>query len=42
MTVGNGISGEVLMPFWVSAGIRMVSEKFYHKKNLKRHISNKS
>ena len=33
MTVGNGIAGEVVMPFWFSAGIRIVTEKFQKKKN---------
>lgn len=33
MTVGNGIGGDVLMPFWFSTGVRIVTEKFLKKKN---------
>jgi hypothetical protein len=33
MTIGNGISGEVIMPFWFSTGVRIVTEKFLKKKN---------
>lgn len=36
MTVGNGIAGEVIMPFWYTAGIRIVTEKFMRKKNASR------
>ncbi|QQV01620.1 MULTISPECIES: hypothetical protein [Chryseobacterium] len=32
MTVGNGISGDVIMPFWYSAGVRIVTEKFLKNK----------
>jgi hypothetical protein len=31
-TAGKGISGAVVMPFWASAGIRVVTEK-WHKKH---------
>ncbi len=33
MTVGNGIAGEIIMPLWFSAGVRIVTEKFKKKKN---------
>ena len=36
MTVGNGIAGDVIMPFWYTAGIRIVTEKFLKKKNASR------
>lgn len=36
MTVGNGIAGDVIMPFWYTAGIRIVTEKFQKKKNASR------
>jgi hypothetical protein len=36
MTVGNGIAGVVIMPFWFSAGVRIVTEKFLKKKNASR------
>ena len=36
MTVGNGIAGDVIMPFWGTAGIRIVTEKFLKKKNASR------
>lgn len=36
MTVGNGIAGDVIMPFWFSAGVRIVTEKFLKKKNASR------
>ncbi len=32
MTVGKGIAGEVIMPFWYSAGIRIVTERFLKRK----------
>jgi hypothetical protein len=32
MTIGNGIAGDVIMPFWFSAGVRIVTEKFLGKK----------
>ncbi len=35
MTVGNGIAGEVIMPMWFSAGVRIVTERFL-KKNSKK------
>lgn len=28
MTVGKGIAGDVILPFWYTAGIRIVTEKF--------------
>mgnify|MGYP005836356997 FL=1 len=28
MTVGNGIAGDIIMPFWGTAGIRIVTERF--------------
>jgi hypothetical protein len=31
MTIGKGIAGDVIMPFWFSAGIRLVTEKFLKK-----------
>ncbi len=31
MTIGNGIAGEVILPFWFSAGLRIVTEKFLKK-----------
>ena len=36
MTVGNGIAGDVIMPFWYTAGLRIVTEKFLKKKNASR------
>lgn len=33
MTVGRGIAGKTIMPFWFSAGIRIVTERFLKKKN---------
>jgi hypothetical protein len=36
MTVGNGVAGEVIMPFWFSAGVRIVTETFLKKKNAGR------
>lgn len=36
MTVGNGIAGNVIMPFWYTAGVRIVTEKFLKKKNASR------
>lgn len=36
MTVGDGIAGDVIMPFWFSAGVRIVTEKFLKKKNASR------
>ncbi len=36
MTVGNGIAGDVIMPFWFSAGARLVTEKFLKTKNAGR------
>ena len=36
MTAGNGIAGDVIMPFWFSAGVRIVTEKFLKKKNASR------
>jgi len=33
MTVGNGIAGDIVMPFWYTAGLRIVTEKF-RKKNI--------
>ncbi len=36
MTVGNGIAGDAIMPFWFSAGIRIVTERFLKKKNDKK------
>lgn len=35
MTVGNGIAGENRMPFWFSAGVRLVTERFLHKRDKK-------
>lgn len=36
MTVGNGIAGDVIMPFWYTAGVRIVTEKFQKKKKTSR------
>lgn len=36
MTIGDGIAGETIMPFWFSAGVRIVTEKFLKKKNTSR------
>jgi hypothetical protein len=36
MTIGNGIAGDVIMPFWFTAGVRIVTEKFLKKKNTGR------
>lgn len=33
MTVGKGIAGTTIMPFWFSAGVRIVTEKFLKNKN---------
>jgi hypothetical protein len=33
MTVGKGIAGDIKMPFWFSAGIRIVTERFLKKKH---------
>lgn len=32
MTIGKGISGDVILPFWYSGGVRIVTEKFLKKK----------
>ncbi|HMO60559.1 MAG TPA: hypothetical protein PKC39_04115 [Ferruginibacter sp.] len=32
MTIGKGFAGEVIMPLWVSAGVRLVTERFLKKK----------
>jgi hypothetical protein len=32
MTIGNGIAGDVIMPFWYTTGVRIVTEKFLKKK----------
>jgi hypothetical protein len=32
MTIGDGIAGDVIMPLWFSAGVRIVTEKFLKKK----------
>lgn len=31
MTFGKGIAGNIIMPFWYSAGVRIVTEKFRNK-----------
>ncbi len=36
MTVGDGIAGDVIMPFWFSAGARIVTEKFLKNNNASR------
>jgi hypothetical protein len=36
MTVGKGIAGETVMPFWFSAGVRVVTEKFKKARAVKR------
>ena len=35
MTVGQGLAGEVILPFWFSAGVRVVTEKFLHRRKPK-------
>lgn len=32
MTIGKGIAGDIILPFWYSAGVRIVTEKFLKKK----------
>lgn len=32
MTIGKGIAGDVILPFWYSAGVRWVTDKFATKK----------
>lgn len=33
MTIGDGIAGQKIMPFWFTGGVRIVTEKFRKKKN---------
>jgi hypothetical protein len=38
MTIGKGIAGDVILPFWFSAGVRIVTEKFLKTQKKKRSI----
>lgn len=39
MTVGDGITGETIMPFWFSAGVRIVREKLIKKHTRRNQLT---